>query len=264
MSKIVEKNLIIKMISVSIIILLVSYSVLFFLIKGVVEQESKKSMVQKARALTFQIEHVRHYISDMVADNVFDPGLLKEAQKYIKRKNATTKEEIIKIARLTRFYRTIPIVSSWTVGQGKSPDSLHQFRVVRINARNIKNEASPLEKEMLELMAEKDLGEYWQIDEENNSLRYMKAIILKKECLTCHGTVEDYPQGNGYDPLGIKMEGWKAGEQRGAFEVISDLKPLQETVRKVQYDLIGIGVLMVLILVFSVPVWYRVLRSDRE
>jgi methyl-accepting chemotaxis protein len=264
MSKIIEKHLIIKMISVSIIILLVSYSAIFLLVKGVVEQESQKNMIQKARALTIQIEHVRHYISDMVADNVFDPGLLKEAQKYIKRKNASSKEEIIKIARLTRYYRTIPIVSSWTVGQGVSPDSLHQFRVVRINARNKDNEATPLEKEMLELMAEKELGEYWRIDKESNSLRYMKAVILKKECLTCHGTVEDYPEGNGYDPLGIKMEGWKAGEQRGAFEVISDLKPLQETVRKVQYDMIGIGVLMVLILIFSGPIWYNMLRSKKE
>ncbi|MBF0194351.1 MAG: DUF3365 domain-containing protein [Magnetococcales bacterium] len=255
-----DKAMIIKMISVSIIMLLVSYSAIFLLVKQVVEQESQKNMIQKARALTVQIEHVRHYISGMVADKVFDPGLLKEAQKYIERKNAKSKEEIIKIAKLTRFYSTIPIVSSWTIGQGRSPDSLHKFRVVRIGARNKKHEAIPKEREMLEHMVENDLDEYWIVDNEINSLRYMKAVIMKKECLVCHGTVADYPEGKGYDPLGIKMEGWKEGEQRGAFEVISDLKPLQETVRKVQYDMIGIGVLMVLMLVFSVPLWFKMLQ----
>ncbi|MBF0381898.1 MAG: DUF3365 domain-containing protein [Magnetococcales bacterium] len=264
MSNKLDKRMIIKMISVSIIMLLVSYSAIFMLVKQVVEKESQKNMVQKARALTVQIEHVRHYISNMVADDVFDPGLLVEAQKYIKRKDAKSKEEIIKIARLTRFYRTIPIVSSWTIGQGRSPDSLHQFRVVRIGARNQKHEALPTEREMLEHMVKEDLDEHWIIDKESNSLRYMKAIIMKKECLICHGTEEDYPAGKGYDPLGIKMEGWAEGEQRGAFEIISDLKPLQETVRKVQYDMIGIGVLMVLILVFSVPVWFRMLQSKDD
>jgi methyl-accepting chemotaxis protein len=260
-SKKLDKSMIIKMISVSIIMLLVSYSAIFMLVKEVVEQESQKNMIQKARALTVQIEHVRHYISGMVADKLFDPGLLKEAQKYIKRKNAKSKEEIIKIARLTKYYKTIPIVSSWTIGQGRSPDSLHQFRVVRIGARNKKHEALPKEREMLEFMAENDLDEHWIIDTESNSLRYMSAVIMKKECLLCHGTVADYPPGNGFDPLGIKMEGWAEGEQRGAFEVISDLKPLQETVRKVQYDMIGIGVLMILMLILSVPIWFKMLQS---
>jgi methyl-accepting chemotaxis protein len=261
MSAMLDKRMIIKMISVSIVMLLVSYSAIFMLVKQVVEQESQKNMIQKARAITVQVEHVRHYISGMVADKVFDPGLLVEAQKYIKRKDAKSKEEIIKIAKLTRFYRTIPIVSSWTIGQGRSPDSLHQFRVVRIGARNKKNEASPKEKEMLKFMALKDLDEHWVVDNESNSLRYMRAVIMKKECLVCHGTVANYPEGKGYDPLGIKMEGWAEGEQRGAFEVISDLKPLHETVRKVQYDMIGIGVLMIMLLIFSVPIWFKILQK---
>ncbi|MBF0127520.1 MAG: hypothetical protein HQM02_09950 [Magnetococcales bacterium] len=49
--------------------------------------------------------------------------------------------------------------------------------------------------------------------------------------MICHGTDKDYPEGKGYDPLGIKMEGWSAGEQRGAFEIIADLKPMQNSVR---------------------------------
>ena len=264
MSNSLEKSLIIKVIAVSIVMLLLSYSVIFYLVRGVIEQESMTSLIQKSRAITVQMEHVRSYISGMVADKIFDPGLLKEAQKYIQRKNVQSKEDIIKIARLTRFYRTIPIVSSWTIGQGKATDALYQFRVVRVGARNPKHEATAIEKDMLTTMTAKDLDEHWIVDKQNNSLRYMRAIIMKKECMLCHGTVKDYPEGNGYDPLGIKMEGWVEGEQRGAFEIISDLKPLQEAVRRVQHSLIGIGVIMLVMLIFSAPIWFNILLVKRE
>jgi methyl-accepting chemotaxis protein len=264
MSNSVEKNLIIKVISVSVIMLLLSYSVIFILVRGVIDEEFQNNMIRQARAVTVQMEHVRHYISGMVKDEIFDPNLLKEAQKYIKRKNAHSTEEIIKVAKLTRFYRTIPIVSSWSIGQRTAPDALYQFRVVRIGARNPKHEASPVEREMLEMMASNDLDEHWIIDEADNSMRYMRAITMKKECLACHGVVADYPKGNGYDSLGIKMEGWALGEQRGAFEIISDLKPLQEAVRRVQHALIGIGVIMLILLIFSAPIWFNMLRTGKE
>ncbi|MBF0454314.1 MAG: DUF3365 domain-containing protein [Magnetococcales bacterium] len=259
-----EKKVVIKVVTVSIVMLLLSYSVIFYLIRGVIEQESMLNMIQKSRALTVQLEQVRHTVSGMVAEGVFDPGLLTEAQKYIQRKGAKSKDEIIKVARLTRFYQTIPIVSSLKIAQTRSTDAHYQFRVVRVGARNPNSEATPIEKKMLEKMAEKNLPEHWQIDQEKNALRYMRAIIMKKECLLCHGTEKDYPQGKGYDPLGIKMERWSLGEQRGAFEIISDLKPLQEAVRRVQHTLIGIGVVLVILLIFSAPFWFNILLARKK
>ena len=256
-----SKRLVARIIAVCLLILLGSYVIIFFLVKGVIEQEAKDHIIQRARAVTVQAEATRRYISKMVADEVFDPSLLPEAQKLIQRSNAHSKEEIIKAARLTRFYRTIPIVSSWTIGQGIAHDALYTFRVVRVGARNAKHEANPIEREMLEKIDLDTLDEYWRVDPEINALRYMRPIILKKECLLCHGSEKDYPQGRGRDPLGIEMEGWSDGEQHGAFEIISDLKPMQEAVRKVQRDLLGIGILMMVLMTFTIPVWFRLIRS---
>lgn len=259
-----SKLLVAKIIAVCLLILLGSYAIIFFLVKGVIEQEATNHIIQRARAVTVQAETTRQYISKMVADNVFDPSLLTEAQKYIQRKKAKTKEEIIKAARLTRYYRTIPIVSSWTIGQGIAHDALYSFRVVRVNARNAKYEANTIEQKMLEKIDHEDMDEFWQIDKEINALRYMRPIIMKHECLLCHGSEKHYPQGHGFDPLGIKMEGWSKGEQHGAFEVISDLKPMQEVVRKVQQDLFGIGILIIVLIIFTIPVWFHLIRQQKS
>ncbi len=260
---VLSKRLIAKVIGVCLLILIGSYFILFFMIKGIVEQETKDHLVQQARAITVQSEAIRRYISKMVADEVFDPSLLTEAQKYLQRKNTQSKEEIIKVARLTRYYRTIPIVSTWSIGQGISHDALYEFRVVRVGARNPKHEADTVERRMLEKIDREALDEYWQIDDKIDALRYMRPIVLKKECLLCHGSQKDYPQGRGRDPLGIEMEGWSEGEQHGAFEIISDLKPMREAVRKVQRDMIGIGILMIVLMIFTIPIWFHTIRSQR-
>lgn len=263
MEYVLNKRLLAKLIAVCMLVLLASYVTIFFLVKGVIEQEAKNHIVQQARAITIQVETVRRYISKMVADNLFDPSLLVEAQKYIHRKQATSKEEIIEIARLTRYYRTIPIVASWSVGQGIAFDALYSFRVVRVNARSAKHEANATERRMLKTIDQEDMDEFWEIDKEINSLRYMRPIIMEKECLLCHGTEKNYPPGKGKDPLGIKMERWARGEQHGAFEIIADLKPMQEAVRKVQHALFGIGVLMIVLVIFIIPLWFRMLGRQR-
>ncbi|MBF0622261.1 MAG: DUF3365 domain-containing protein [Magnetococcales bacterium] len=246
----------------SLAILLASYVLIFFLVKLVIERQAMDNIVRQARAITVQAESARAYASAMVGDKMFDPALLEEAQKYIRRSKAETHEEIIKAARQTRFYRSIPIVAGWTIGQGIAHDALYNFRVVRIDARNPKNEATPLEKSMLEKMDNENLYEHWIIDEEENVLRYMRPVVMKKECLYCHGTEKDYPDGGGYDVLGIKMEGWALGEQRGAFEIISDLKPVQEAVREVQMDLITIGAFMTVIMAFVTAFWTLMGRKE--
>ncbi|MBF0369884.1 MAG: DUF3365 domain-containing protein [Magnetococcales bacterium] len=256
-----SKRLVARIIAVSLLILLGSYVLIFSLVKGVIEQEAKNHMIQQARAITVQAEATRRYVSEMVADEVFDPSLLAEAQKYIGRKGATSKEEILKVARLTRYYRTIPIVASWTVGQGIAHDALYTFRVVRVNARSSKHEATPIERQMLDKIDRDGVDEYWQIDEEINALRYMRPIVMKKECMLCHGSVKDYPEGQGLDPLGIKMEGWERGEQHGAFEIISDLKPMQEAIRKVQRDLLAIGMMMIVLMLLTVPIWFQMVAK---
>ncbi|MBF0180038.1 MAG: chemotaxis protein [Magnetococcales bacterium] len=42
------------------------------------------------------------------------------------------------------------------------------------------------------------------------------------------------------------MEGWKAGDQRGAFEIIADLKPMQAAVRDALVKITGLGLIILL------------------
>jgi len=218
-----------KIIIVVVISFVLSYVVNFIFIKKQIEENAINALISKSRAITIQAENARNYISEQRKLNVFDEERLLKDVKH-KLVGAETSEEIIKRVRSTPYYKIIPIVAGWTVGQTNAEKSGYKFRVTRIQARNKDNEAIPIEREMFKKMAASNLEEYWVVDEDINSLRYMRAIVLLKECLICHGTEKDYPEGKGYDILGIKMEGWSEGEQHGAFEIMADLAPMQAVV----------------------------------
>lgn len=202
------------------------------------------AIIEEARALTNQASGARDFVQKLQNQRSFDPSLLPEAKAAIAKAGAKTKAEIIATARTTRFYNTIPIVASWSIGNQNVEGTNYQFRVTRINARNPKNEATPIERQMLEKMSKEGLKEFWMVDEEANAIRYMKPVVMNQACLVCHGTLADYPAGGGYDPLGIKMEGWKAGEQRGAFEIIYDLSHMHSEISKVTWEIVGLGLLI--------------------
>jgi methyl-accepting chemotaxis protein len=91
--------------------------------------------------------------------------------------------------------------------------------------------------------------EYHIIDEEKNVLRYMRAVVLNKECMVCHGSVEDYPAGNGIDPIGFKMEGWEEGETHGALEILASLEPMQESVRTALIQIATVSAVIILVVI---------------
>jgi methyl-accepting chemotaxis protein len=77
---------------------------------------------------------------------------------------------------------------------------------------------------------------------------------MNRECMICHGTVQDYPEGKGNDPIGIRMEGWSEGEQRGAFEIMADLRPMQESLSSAMMRMIGLAVVVMLVISSTVYV----------
>ena len=159
---------------------------------------------------------MRNFIAGMRTQyKAFDEErLLGEVRESLKGVSAT--EDIIRAVRGTSFYFTIPIVASWTAAKADNEDTGLVFRVTRVQARNKEREADPVEKEILQKMSSSNLKEHWTVDRKINALRYLRAITLSRDCLLCHGTEKDYPPGKGLDPLGMKMEGWSAGEQHGA------------------------------------------------
>ncbi|MCI4625010.1 MAG: methyl-accepting chemotaxis protein [Candidatus Magnetoovum sp. WYHC-5] len=208
---------------------IVTYLFNYYVVKGEIEKNSLKALTEKARAITLEAENARMYVAKLRASGAFDEeSMLRELQEKLKA--TTDTEEVLAKVRDTKYYWTIPVVAGWTVGMTNAEEAGYKFRVVRIGARNRENEATDVERKMLNEIDRLNLDDYTMVDEKINSLRYMRAIYLRGECMVCHGSAKDYPQGNGYDPTGIKMENWKTGERRGAFEIIADLTPMQKSI----------------------------------
>ncbi|WP_420265418.1 methyl-accepting chemotaxis protein [Candidatus Magnetominusculus dajiuhuensis] len=218
-----------KVLIVVAISFIVSYVINFIFIKGIIERDALNALVMKAKAITVEAENARKYVSELRTRNSFDDEHML-ADLKVKIAGASTPEAIIEKVRTTAYYYTIPVVAGWSVAETKTADAGYKFRVAKVQARNKNNEATPVEQTMLQKMDSEKREDYWMIDKEANALRYMRAVVLSSDCMMCHGTEKDYPAGKGYDPIGIKMEGWKVGEQHGGFEIIADLKPMKDVV----------------------------------
>lgn len=238
-----------KIIILVVISFIVSYVINFFFIKSKIQDREMANIISKARAVTLQSENTRQYIAALRAKHkAFDDArMLKELRDKVA--GAKDQDEIIQKARTTDYYYTIPIVASWSVARAEADKVGYQFRVPRVQARNKANEADPVEREMLQKMASNKLEEFWQVDTEKNVLRYMRPITLTQECMLCHGTEKDYPEGKGLDPLGMKMEGWAVGEQRGAFEILADLKPMQAAINATIIQTLTLGTAIIAVLI---------------
>ncbi|MBF0593094.1 MAG: methyl-accepting chemotaxis protein [Nitrospirae bacterium] len=235
-----------KIIIVVAISFVLSYAINFYFVRHKIEDNAMTDLISQARAITIEAENARNYMSQLRAKNVFDEARnLQEMKQKIA--GASNIDDLLERLRTTAYYYTIPVVAGWSVADTRSGSANYQFRVVRIQARNKKNEATPFERDMLQEMASANKEDTWKIDRSANALRYMRAVYLQKECLLCHGTVSDYPEGNGLDPIGIKMEGWKEGSQNGGFEIIADLKPMQDSVYSILIETIVFGTILIAI-----------------
>jgi methyl-accepting chemotaxis protein len=140
----------------------------------------------------------------------------------------------------SKLLAAVPVVSAWNAAMRKAKEGGYTFKVPKFSPRNPKNQPDELEARSLKTMTEKDLDEYYEIDEATNSVRYFRAVRLSETCLLCHGDPANsqilWGNDQGMDPTGGKMENWKAGELHGAFEVIQSLdqadKQLQASVNK--------------------------------
>ncbi|OSM05345.1 methyl-accepting chemotaxis protein [Magnetofaba australis] len=246
-----------KIILATIVVVSVGFFLLFLFIKSAVETDAIDNIVAKSRELTSQADAAQKYVSKLAKDGNFKTELAADARKYLmdqgfKLDGSDNQQAIVKAVRNTAFYGTIPVVAGWTIGATKTEgfDKSWVFRVTKKQARNEANEATPLEREMLEQMDSEGLREIYRIVPKENGdgreLRYMRPVKMSKECLFCHGTIKDYADGGGVvDPIGMKMEGWHEGEQRGAFEIIADLNPVDDAVGFLVLEVLGLGVLVI-------------------
>ncbi|MCC6229977.1 MAG: methyl-accepting chemotaxis protein [Phycisphaerales bacterium] len=134
----------------------------------------------------------------------------------------------------TKIFATIPVVAGWSAAEAAAKQQDIEFHVPAFDARNPLNDpskdtqAGPFRSKMLrDLVDQVHAGKresLARVDSEHNNLHVMRPIVLDASCLTCHGDRSQSASGDGKDVLGFVMEGWKAGDMHGAYEVVLPLK----------------------------------------
>jgi methyl-accepting chemotaxis protein len=73
--------------------------------------------------------------------------------------------------------------------------------------------------------------EYFEVNESANEIVYARPIVLSADCLLCHGDPAGPNAKNGKDLLGLRMEGWHAGDRHGMFLLRSKLDRVDAVVK---------------------------------
>jgi methyl-accepting chemotaxis protein len=173
--------------------------------------EAEKALIDKSKAIVFMAEASRNEMSRKLSLGIIkpfdqiDPGKIIEA---------------------------VPVVTAMQTAAINAKKSNYTFRVPKVDPRNPKNKPTPLELDVLDEIKSKNLEE--KIVVSHDEVRYFRPIKLTEECLFCHGD----PKGKA-DPTGGKLEGWKAGEIHGAFEIISSMDEVNEQVRNITLKIIA-------------------------
>ncbi len=205
---------------------------IFFYFSSLYRESQISTLVTKARTLILISESMRDYIAKQGAHDVFRKDL--------------TRDQIL---------RTVPIVSVMAVARERAEDLGYKFKLPNINPRNANNEPDDYEKNFLSRINPQDPPETWTIDNQTQQLRYFKKIPVTQGCLKCHGdpatSQEIWGNSDGLDNTGGRMENWKTGEIRGAFEVMMPMGPINKAVEEKSFVIAGIagGISLLIILI---------------
>ncbi len=189
--------------------------------------DAENALMEKAAAFTAVADQAKNHASSLIRDEAFAMDeLLAEARAHVA--DGGDYHD-------TRFFNVIPVVVGWTTASEAAKVEGIDFKVPAFEARNRENEPEPgsFRAELLrDLEAQVRSGgaaSMGRINKDTNTLHYMRAIQLDASCMACHGDPKVYDKdGDGLDPLGFKMEGWKIGDTHGAFEVAMPLAVLDQ------------------------------------
>ena len=215
-----------------------------------IREEAYGSVRDRARAVLIETEDARNYIAELRNSGVFDEAKLKAE---FNAKVSGAQDKVI-AARKTSFFNTIPVIAAIKIASAHAAAAGFKLRVPKPQARNKENEPNPTERVLLNQIQKGNLSEIFQVDTKEGVIRYLRPIKLTTECLVCHGVPSDTLNKDGYDLLGFKAEGWKVGEQHGAFEILNDLAPIEAGIRR--QILVSFGItFMISLLAILALVW---------
>ncbi len=189
---------------------------------------ANEGMVEKAAAFTATADAAKDFASkNLLAQGAIDKEAMLADLKEVQARGGHYSE--------AKIFNTVPVVVGWKSADVAAEKEGLDFSVTAFEARNKDNEPdSPfieqLLKDLTTQVESKGAGTLSRIDEETNTLHYMRAITLSPDCLSCHGDPATSPNGDGKDILGFPMENWKAGYMHGAYHVEMPLAPVDAQV----------------------------------
>jgi len=198
------------------------------------EKDMQESMVTRASGFTAVADAAKNSASDkMISGDINDKELLEEALKQVENGTHYSK---------TRYFKNIPVIVGWEAAADAAEKEQVDFKIVSLEARNPDN--APIAGGFRDKMIH-DLTKQYnsssetvlsRVNEETNTLHYMRAITLDESCMSCHGDPAVYDErdaeGNfdGKDALGFRYESWTPGYMHGAYEVQMPLDTLDASV----------------------------------
>ncbi|MFM7051655.1 MAG: methyl-accepting chemotaxis protein [Planctomycetota bacterium] len=208
-----------RIIALTVLLALVAVGLNYVVFVGRFRDSAEGAMVEKAAAFTAVADEAKNHASGLfLSKSIATDELMKELQDSVSKGGDYTE---------SRFFKTIPVVVGWQTADEAAKKEGIDFSVVAFDARNKKNEPEKgsfrekLLKDLESQLASGGDGMVHGINEQTNTLHYLRAIKLDQSCMLCHGDPrgEFDPDKDGKDALGFPMEGWKVGGTHGAYEV---------------------------------------------
>lgn len=188
-------------------------------------------MVARAASFTSVAEATKKRLQQLHQDGSLAQGLEVEARRHV---------EAGGDFRETRLYQSTPFFAGFQAATEAAREEGLDVRFIAPQARNPKYDPkndeldgpfrAALYQQLLEKARGSEEAEIHAVNPRTGDIHYMRTIRLHEGCMKCHGDPATSLFGDGKDPFGVRMEGWKPGDFRGAFEVVLPAAPVEERI----------------------------------
>ena len=209
-----------RIIALTLVVLITVVAVNYVVFVDRYRGSAQTAMVEKAAAFTAVADETKNHVSKLNENKAIDhKSLLAKLREDLEAGRAYEQADV---------FETIPVVAGWKAAEEAAQREDINFRITAFEARNPDNAPeSDFTRDLLQDLKSQVQASpddpaaeiVHRVENETNTLHYMRAIRLTADCLMCHGDPATSPSGDGKDVLGFPMEDWHVGKMHGAYHV---------------------------------------------